>query len=211
MSMVFWTLIAWTSVASPMFSQTPPHAIDGPYTTLEQCRKDAKQYRPLIERHLQRFGKMESAEAIVVLLLLFITAKFAPDTVNQGSFYAAGIMGLITYIAVDGLGDLMGAPEETTAMVAKSGLSTFIYLEVMDASFSFDGVIGAFALSTNLFIIALGLGIGATCVRALTLELVKKKVLTQYRYRHDQSIWTRDSVSTQLEFSTLVQIFVWRC
>lgn len=159
-----------------------------------------------IERHLQRFGKMESAEAIVVLLLLFITAKFAPDTVNQGSFYAAGIMGLITYIAVDGLGDLMSAPEETTAMVAKSGLSAFIYLEVMDASFSFDGVIGAFALSTNLFIIALGLGIGATCVRALTLVLVKKKVLTQYRYLEHGAFWAVLALYVSMLISVRVEI-----
>jgi hypothetical protein len=38
---------------------------------------------------------------------------------------------------------------------AKIGLSLFLYLEVLDASFSFDGVIGAFALSKNIFIIAL--------------------------------------------------------
>ena len=45
----------------------------------------------------------------------------------------------------------------------------FLYLQVLDASFSFDGVIGAFALSNNLFVIAIGLGIGAMFVRSLTL------------------------------------------
>jgi len=64
----------------------------------------------------------------------------------------------------------------------RSGIMGLIYLEILDASFSFDGVIGAFALSTNIFIIMIGLGIGAMFVRSLTLYLVEKKTLTEYRY-----------------------------
>src|SRR3546814_20808228 len=56
---------------------------------------------------------------------------------------------------------ILEAPVATTGQVAKAGFGAFLYLEVLDASFSFDGVIGAFALSNNLFIIANGLGIGA--------------------------------------------------
>jgi hypothetical protein len=66
--------------------------------------------------------------------------------------------------------------------LVKSGLIGFIYLEVLDASFSFDGVIGAFALSSNIFLIMIGLGIGAMFVRSLTLLLVEKGTLTEYRY-----------------------------
>ncbi|HIO95776.1 MAG TPA: DUF475 domain-containing protein [Campylobacterales bacterium] len=58
----------------------------------------------------------------------------------------------------------------------------FLYLEVLDASFSFDGVIGAFALSGDIFIIMIGLGIGAMFVRSLTLYMLEKKTLTEYRY-----------------------------
>ncbi|MDD9733631.1 DUF475 domain-containing protein, partial [Mameliella sp. AT18] len=57
-----------------------------------------------------------------------------------------------------------------------------LYLEVLDASFSFDGVIGAFALTQNLFLIAIGLGIGAFYVRSMTLMLVERKTLAQFRY-----------------------------
>ena len=59
-------------------------------------------------------------------------------------------------------------------VAARSGAASFLYLEVLDASFSFDGVIGAFALSNNLFIIAIGLGIGAMFVRSLTIMLVEQ-------------------------------------
>lgn len=64
----------------------------------------------------------------------------------------------------------------------KSGIAGFIYLEVLDASFSFDGVIGAFALTSNIFIIMIGLGVGAMYVRSLTLYFVEHKTLSQFRY-----------------------------
>ncbi|MDD5717110.1 MAG: DUF475 domain-containing protein [Sulfuricurvum sp.] len=64
----------------------------------------------------------------------------------------------------------------------KSGLAGFIYLEVLDASFSFDGVIGAFALTSNIFIIMIGLGVGAMFVRSLTLYFVEHKTLSEFRY-----------------------------
>jgi len=64
----------------------------------------------------------------------------------------------------------------------RSGIIGLIYLEILDASFSFDGVIGAFALSSDIFIIMIGLGIGAMFVRSLTLYLVEKKTLAEFIY-----------------------------
>jgi hypothetical protein len=64
----------------------------------------------------------------------------------------------------------------------KSGIAGFIYLEVLDASFSFDGVIGAFALTSNIFIIMIGLGVGAMFVRSITLYFVEHKTLSQFQY-----------------------------
>lgn len=64
----------------------------------------------------------------------------------------------------------------------KSGIAGFIYLEVLDASFSFDGVIGAFALTSNIFIIMIGLGVGAMFVRSITLYFVEHKTLSEFRY-----------------------------
>ncbi len=64
----------------------------------------------------------------------------------------------------------------------KSGIAGFVYLEILDASFSFDGVIGAFALTSNIFVIMIGLGVGAMFVRSITLYFVEHKVLSQFRY-----------------------------
>jgi len=75
------------------------------------------------------------------------------------------------------------------ATVGKAGFATFLYLEVLDASFSFDGVIGAFAISTNVLVIAAGLGIGAVFVRSMTVYLVRNGTLGEYRYLEHGAHW----------------------
>ena len=60
-----------------------------------------------------------------------------------------------------------------------SDLSKLLYLEVIDASFSIDGVIGAFAFTFFIPLIVLGNGLGAIIVREVTvrnIENVKKYV-----------------------------------
>ena len=84
--------------------------------------------------------------------------------------------GMLLHSVIGSLDDLLSTDG------VRSGIMGLINLEILDASFSFDGVIGAFALSTDIFIIMIGLGIGAMFVRSLTLYLVEKKTLTEYRY-----------------------------
>ncbi|WP_405581032.1 DUF475 domain-containing protein [Streptomyces sp. NBC_01190] len=67
-------------------------------------------------------------------------------------------------------------------LAGKAAFFMFLYLEVIDASFSFDGVVGAFAVSNDIFEIALGLGIGALYIRSLTVYLVRKGTLDDYVY-----------------------------
>ncbi|MDI2091079.1 DUF475 domain-containing protein [Commensalibacter oyaizuii] len=140
-----------------------------------------------IEKQLVRFSKLQSIEVVIVLLALFGISKFLPQS-EALTFIVSGIFGIITFIAVEAISTLIETKEATTT-AAKAGLGAFIYLEILDASFSFDGVIGAFALSTNLFIIAIGLSIGAMFVRSLTVMLVKLDTLSQYRYLEHGAFW----------------------
>ncbi|UYY59293.1 DUF475 domain-containing protein [Sphingomonas sp. S2-65] len=144
----------------------------------------------LIERPFSSLSRVSGLAIGVVLLALYGISRLI-DPEEAMTFIVSGIFGLLAYIAVQAVGALLEREEEeetadvtgaVTATVAKSGLAGFLYLEVLDASFSFDGVIGAFALSNNLFIIALGLGIGAMFVRSMTVMLVDKGTLTEYRY-----------------------------
>jgi hypothetical protein len=135
----------------------------------------------IIERPLTRLGRIKALELWLVLLFLYLVSNWLPRN-EQMEFLVVGSFGLLTYIAVEGISALLSVESAVTGEMARSGAAAFLYLEVLDASFSFDGVIGAFALSNNLFIIAIGLGVGAMFVRSLTIMLVEHETLASYRY-----------------------------
>ncbi len=152
-----------------------------------------------IERPLVKFANLEAIEIVIVLGLAYAISASLPGE-EGNSFFFAALFGVFTFFAVEWLGHVLEAPEDAdddatpaangaTATVARAGLGAFLYLEVLDASFSFDGVIGAFALSNNLIIIALGLGIGAMFVRSLTVALVRQGTLSQFQYLEHGAFW----------------------
>jgi hypothetical protein len=101
------------------------------------------------------------------------------------SVLTGGVWGIFLFGLVSSLDSLFAVSDEQASIsetVKKGGLVAFLYLELLDASFSFDGVIGAFAISQEVQIITLGLGIGALYVRSLTIYLVNKGVLDEYIY-----------------------------
>lgn len=147
----------------------------------------------LPEKLLQRIGHFPAANAIISLgLLLLVSETLA---VESHTILFAGCLGILTFLLVDGFGDMMShskAASTTNFIIAtgKAGFALFLYLEVIDASFSFDGVIGAFAITSDPIIILLGLGvIGAMFVRSLTLYLVKKGTLNELVYLEHGAHW----------------------
>ena len=76
------------------------------------------------------------------------------------------------------------------AQFLSKGLLGFLYLEILDASFSFDGVLGAFALTQNIVVIAVGLGIGAFFVRSFTVWMLKHQIFQRWKYLNDGAHWT---------------------
>ena len=90
--------------------------------------------------------------------------------------------------------------------VHRASAASFLYLEVLDASFSFDGVIGAFALTSNLFVIAIGLGIGAMFVRSLTMMLVEKGTLDTYRYLEHGAFWAIRALALLMLVGTVMDV-----
>ena len=82
----------------------------------------------------------------------------------------------------------------------------FIYLELIDASFSLDGVLGAFALSKDIIIISIGLAIGAMFVRSLTIMLVEKKTLAQFIYLESGAHWAIGALSILMMVSAVREV-----
>ncbi len=135
-----------------------------------------------LEEKLSSFGKLEAIEIIMALGPLLIIQHYLPEEIRLDAL-VAGVTGVILYVIVDSSATLFEDEEEgeqVAAVLKKSGLMSFIYLEVLDASFSFDGVIGAFAITQDVVIIMLGLAIGAMFVRSLTVYLVRKGTLDEY-------------------------------
>ncbi|MCZ2328679.1 DUF475 domain-containing protein [Bartonella sp. F02] len=134
-----------------------------------------------IEKPAQKFGSIMGIEiAIMLMLILFFSGQLRTE--NQLTFLFSAFYGLLTFIVVNAIGSLLDSSKTTLFSIVKGGAGSFFYLEILDASFSFDGVVGAFAFSHNLFIIAIGLGIGAFYVRAMTIMLVETGTLLRYRY-----------------------------
>ncbi|MEO7692231.1 MAG: DUF475 domain-containing protein [Sphingomonas sp.] len=108
--------------------------------------------------------------------------SFMVEGSEQQTFLLAAFFGVVAFFGVEKIGDFVGGDEDATGRVVRSGLGAFIYLEFLDASFSFDGVIGAFAITNNIVLIALGLGIGAMFVRSMTIALVRGGHLAEFRF-----------------------------
>ncbi|MDQ5888983.1 MAG: uncharacterized protein QG667_2277 [Pseudomonadota bacterium] len=157
-----------------------------------------------IEAPLTKVGRMEMVELALALTAIAVISGFVAEH-ESARFLEAGIWGLVTYIVVDGIGALFGG-ESGAAEAGRSGAAGFLYLELVDASFSFDGVIGAFALSNNIFIIAAGLGIGAMFVRSMTIYLVDRGTLNEYRYLEHGAFWAIGVLAAIMLLSALVHV-----
>jgi hypothetical protein len=139
-----------------------------------------------LERRLTRWGRVEAIEIALALVVVLGVSYFAHSSVEN--ILRAGIIGLILFTLTEGVAHGLGM-EAQTGSVARSGFSHFVYINILDTAFSLDGVIGAFALTTSLPIIVVGLGIGAYFVRALTMYLVEHKTLQSLRYLEHGAHW----------------------
>ncbi|NRR31400.1 DUF475 domain-containing protein [Oxalobacteraceae bacterium] len=151
-----------------------------------------------MERKVNQHGT-ESLAVLLSLLAVFACVALVGEA-KKYSVLAAGVIGVAVYVAVGWLSELLEEDEEADAAndagkpagksgngalvstVARGSFGGFMYLEVLDASFSFDGVIGAFAITSDVVIIMLGLAIGAMFVRSMTVFLVHKGTLEEFVY-----------------------------
>jgi len=140
----------------------------------------------IFEEKMRDLGKLEVISILIALIVLFAMQALLPiDDDARLTVLISGLAGIVLYIAVSSL-DVFFEPSSTGVSAAntvkRSGVMAFLYLEVLDASFSFDGVIGAFAITSDIVIIMLGLAVGAMFVRSLTIYLVHKGTLDEYIY-----------------------------
>lgn len=150
-----------------------------------------------IERRLAKFGRVDSVQMMLAFGALLVAQYFLPVAERSHSLIAGGL-GIMMFIIIKGVSGMMVGEEgaDHSALPVRAGVMGFIYLEVLDASFSLDGVVGAFAMSNDIVIIMLGLGIGAMFVRSLTLYLVHKGTLQEFIYLEHGAHWGIGALAT---------------
>lgn len=158
-----------------------------------------------LEVWLGRMGKLESLEIVFALVILLTSVHYLPEA-EQSSALVAGIAGLITFVFLASINQYMEMNMDMTGTAGRAGLASFLYLEVLDASFSFDGVIGAFAITKDVVIIMLGLGVGALFVRSITIYLVKHETLSAYRYLDHGAHYAVGALATIMMISMHVHV-----
>lgn len=145
-----------------------------------------------VEKFLARAGKIRFIKlifmALVAALLYFTVEPELKDTVLVSS-----ILGIVLQFGLHSLSVLFekkfNSVNKAGHLVGWAAFASFMYLEVLDASFSFDGVIGAFALTSSVLLIVTGLGVGAFWVRSLTIYLMRAGTLAKYRYLEHGAHW----------------------
>lgn len=164
----------------------------------------------IIERPLQKIGRWWAYGVASFIFLCFVSLlPFNPYPMET---FIAGFSGIVTYLVVHGLAEVFARNQEsetTGKMVQRAGMAgfmSFLYLEVLDASFSFDGVIGAFAITKDVVLIAIGLGIGAFWVRSLTIFMVRRHVLSAYRFLEHGAHYTIGMLAVVLVLGIFIHV-----
>lgn len=144
-----------------------------------------------IEEPLQKFSKVPYLKYILALAT-FLPVYYLTDPADREAVFGALVAGALVYLILHSIILMMEQVNKRNKLKEQVGWAAFVsfmYLEVLDASFSLDSVVGAFALTNNIIIIMAGLGIGAIWVRTMTLYMVKHKTLTTYRYLESGAHW----------------------
>jgi uncharacterized protein len=170
-----------------------------------------------VERVLNRVGRLANVSVLAGIVILAVAGYALAPEDKVATVLFSGLLGLGVYLGVKGLGDYFeGRMEQPTSgpsglvkATGKAAFFLFLYLEVIDASFSFDGVVGAFAITSDPVVIALGLGVGAFFIRSITIYLVRAGSLAKYVYLEHGAMWAIGSLAGVLIVSIATPVPEW--
>ncbi|KEI36071.1 integral membrane protein [Francisella sp. W12-1067] len=165
---------------------------------------------PILENNIliRKIRQYDGGYILLAVVIGFLVIYFTNNGM-QGEIAIAYLLGIIVHESIGLINSFFGSPNIDATTVARNGLMGFIYLEIIDASFSFDGVVGAFAISTNIIVIMIGLGIGAMFVRSLTILFVERKTLSKYIYVEHGAHYAIGFLATMLLLKVFMHIPEW--
>ena len=159
------------------------------------------------EKLLQKIGRSRLAPTVLTLVALGAIQPMLSGGQHWVSIIA-GVVGIVAHLLIHGVSSKLEslAKQENAFALKHAGLAAFIYLELIDASFSLDGVLGAFALTKDVVVITIGLAVGAFFVRSLTIMLVEKKTLEKLVYLTHGAYWAIGSLATIMLIATFMEV-----
>lgn len=169
---------------------------------------------PGVDRVLSRAGAIGGLPVAITGLALIVISQFVVKSSAEADVLLAGLVGIVSFLVVRGVSDAVERRyeeqiSEGEGLTGRAAFFSFLYLEMLDASFSMDGVIGAFAVTADIVLIGLGLGVGALYVRSLTVYLVRRETLGSYQYLTHGAHWAIAALAAVLLVSTRYHVAEW--
>lgn len=122
----------------------------------------------------------------IVSVLLCIIVWFALQVSTLMAF--AAVVGSTAFFIIHGFRQFAEEQEKKLLGGNMSDTSKIAYLEVLDSTFSIDGVIGAFAFTFSIPLILIGNGIGALVLRKLTVSNIER--IKRYKYLKNGAMYS---------------------
>ncbi len=147
-----------------------------------------------IEKPLAKAGSIPYFTILTMIVMTGIIyavnlSRYSTD--ERNAILLAGIVAITLHVLMEVFDKLSNSQQRSTVRekVGMAAFISFMYLQLLDASFSLDGVIGAFAITSSVVLIAAGLGAGAVWVRSMTVHLVRAGTLTKYKFLEHGAHW----------------------
>lgn len=169
---------------------------------------------PGIEALLAKLGNAPTAPVAFTVVVVGFASLLLSGS-DQFQLLLSAAVGILANLGVGKIKSITegkleaGAAGVSAGVAASAAMASLLHLEVVDASFSFDGVIGAFAISHQFIVIAAGLGLGALAVRSLTILLVEGGHLSELRYLEHGAFWAIGVLSTIMLISPAYEVPEW--
>ncbi|MEG8099488.1 DUF475 domain-containing protein [Candidatus Liberibacter brunswickensis] len=168
-------------------------------------RKKNTHWFHFLEMYMYNISKIKGIKSFIILLFVFGISCILPKR-EIYSFVISSIFAIIIFYSISFLESILSNDTSKDVTKGKYGLSLFLYLEIVDASLSFDGIISSFAITKNFLIIVIGLTIGAVYVRSMTILILKESMLNKYKYIEHGSYYSIVVLAIIMFLQTIIDV-----
>jgi len=165
---------------------------------------ETKKYAFFLEKHIHKHYSFwfYALASVFLLTIVWLTVKSNP-LIALGA-----VAGSTAFFIVSGFKQNAEEKEKQLLRGSLTDISKVLYLELIDSTFSIDGVLGAFAFTVSVPLILIGNGLGAFLVRYLTVHGVN--TVRKYTYLKNGAMYSIGLLGMIMIFESLGQrVYSW--